>query len=43
MNDATLKQSTERAMNVVSDLIYRNRHLPDKEGGIPIEQCLDLL
>lgn len=43
MNGSTLKMSTEKAMTVVSDLIYRNRQLPDKEGGIPIEQCLDLL
>lgn len=43
LNDKTLKESTQKAMNVVSRLIERNRHLPDKEGGIPIEQCLDLL
>ena len=43
MNDKTLKDSTQHAMEVVSSLIDRNRHLPDKEGGIPIEQCLDLL
>lgn len=43
LNGKTLKDSTQKAMNVVSLLIDRNRHLPDKEGGIPIEQCLDLL
>jgi pyridoxine kinase len=39
----TLKQSTHTAMTVVSRLIERNRDLPDKCRGIPIEQCLDLL
>lgn len=43
MNNNTLRVSTEKAMDVVSSLIDRNRYLPDKEGGIPIEQCLDLL
>jgi pyridoxine kinase len=39
----TLKESTQTAMRVVSCLIERNRELPDKCRGIPIEQCLDLL
>lgn len=43
MNGETLKASTQTAMNVVSRLIDRNRALPDKCRGIPIEQCLDLL
>ena len=43
LNGKTLKESTRKAMDVVSSLIDRNRNLPDKEGGIPIEQCLDLL
>jgi len=43
MNGNNLKNSTQKAMNVVSQLIERNISLPDKEGGIPIEQCLDLL
>ena len=38
-----LKLSTQTAMDVVSRLIERNRDLPDKCRGIPIEQCLDLL
>ena len=38
-----LKTSTQTAMTVVSQLIDRNRDLPDKCRGIPIEQCLDLL
>ena len=43
MSGSPLKQSTQTAMNVVSSLIERNRNLPDKLNGIPIEQCLDLL
>ena len=38
-----LKQSTRTAMDVVSNLIDRNRDLDDKKRGIPIEKCLDLL
>ena len=38
-----LKLSTQTAMTVVSRLIERNKELPDKCRGIPIEQCLDLL
>ena len=43
MNGETLKESTQRAMTVVSRLIERNREQEDKCLGIPIEQCLDLL
>jgi len=43
LNGMLLKQSTRRAMDVVSKLIERNQDLPDKKRGIPIEQCLDLL
>ena len=43
LNGETLRQSTRTAMDVVSNLIDRNRNLPDKCCGIPIEQCLDLL
>lgn len=43
MKGETLRESTQTAMNVVSRLIDRNRDLPDKCRGIPIEQCLDLL
>ncbi len=38
-----LSRSTSEAMRVVSSLIERNRDLPDKCRGIPIERCLDLL
>lgn len=43
MKGEPLKDSTLAAMTVVSRLIERNRDLPDKCRGIPIEQCLDLL
>ncbi len=43
LNGETLRQSTRTAMDVVSNLIDRNRDQPDKCCGIPIEQCLDLL
>jgi len=43
LNGKALKHSTQTAMTVVSRLIERNKELPDKCRGIPIEQCLDLL
>ena len=43
MNGAPLRESTQKAMTVVSSLIDRNRDQEDKCLGIPIEQCLDLL
>ena len=43
MKGEPLKESTRTAMDIVARLIDRNRALPDKCRGIPIEQCLDLL
>ena len=43
LNGDSLRESTRTAMDVVSRLIERNRDLPDKNRGIPIERCLDLL
>lgn len=43
LNGSTLRQSTRTAMDVVSSLIEHNRNLPDKNRGIPIVRCLDLL
>ena len=43
LNGRLLKESTRTAMDVVSRLIDRNRDLEDKNRGIPIEKCLDLL
>ncbi len=43
MKGDPLKESTQRAMTVVSQLIDRNKDLSDKCRGIPIEQSLDLL
>ena len=42
MNGEPLRPSTQAAMNVVSNLIERNRNQADHCLGIPIEQCLDL-
>ena len=43
MKGEPLMESTRTAMDIVARLIERNRALPDKCRGIPIEQCLDLL
>jgi len=43
LNGRLLKQATRTAMDVVSRLIERNLDLEDKNRGIPIEKCLDLL
>lgn len=43
MNGQSLYRSTQTAMDVVSQLIDRNRNMNDKCLGIPIEKCLDLL
>ena len=43
LNGEALRDSTQAAMSIVSQLIERNRDLPDKQGGIPIVKCLDLL
>ena len=42
-NGRPLEESTAHAMQVVSSLIDRHRHLDDPCRGIPVEQCLDLL
>ncbi len=38
-----LKQSTRMAMDAVSRMLDRYRDMEDKNRGIPIERCLDLL
>lgn len=43
LNGEPLRNSTQAAMSIVSQLIERNRDLPDKQGGIPVVKCLDLL
>ena len=43
MKGEPLKQSTRRAMDVVSAMIMRNRDVKDRMCGIFIERCLDLL
>ena len=43
LNGKMMKESTQKAMDVVSQLIDRNRRQQDLCLGIPIEKCLDLL
>jgi len=43
MNGKPLSESTRRAMDVVSEMIDRNRDDVDYKRGIFIERCLDLL
>ena len=43
MKGEPLKQSTRKAMNVVSAMIMRNRDVKDRNCGIFIERCLDLI
>lgn len=43
MKGESLKQSTRKAMDVVSAMIMRNRDVEDRMCGIFIERCLDLL
>ena len=43
MKGEQLKQSTRKAMDVVREMIFRNRDVEDHLCGIFIERCLDLL
>lgn len=43
MKDEPLRQSTRKAMDVVHDMIFRNRDVKDRMCGIFIERCLDLI
>ncbi|MBR2236466.1 MAG: bifunctional hydroxymethylpyrimidine kinase/phosphomethylpyrimidine kinase [Prevotella sp.] len=43
MKGEPLKQSTRKAMDVVSAMIMRNRDVKDRMCGIFIERCLDLI
>ena len=43
MKGEPLKQSTRKAMDVVREMIFRNRDVEDHLCGIFIERCLDLL
>ena len=43
LNGKSLSDSTRRAMDVVHDMISRNRDVTDYKCGIFIERCLDLL
>jgi pyridoxine kinase len=43
MKQESLSASTRQAMDVVREMIYRNRDVDDRNCGIFIERCLDLL
>lgn len=43
LNGQSLKASTRKAMDVVHQMICRNRDTKDRNRGILIERCLDLL
>ena len=43
LNGETLKRSTRTAMDTVFRMIDRYRDTDDKNRGIPVEKCLDLL
>ena len=43
MKQESLSASTRQAMDVVREMIYRNRDVDDRCCGIFIERCLDLL
>ena len=43
MKGESLKQSTRKAMDVVHDMIYRNRDVKDLNCGIFIERCLEVI
>jgi pyridoxine kinase len=43
LNDESLKSSTKAAMDAVYGMIDRNKNNQDKNRGIPVEKCLDLL
>ena len=43
LNGETLRTSTRTAMDTVFRMIDRYRDTPDKNRGIPVEKCLDLL
>jgi pyridoxine kinase len=43
LNGETLRHSTRHAMDAVARMIDRYKDVSDKNRGIPIERCLDLL
>jgi pyridoxine kinase len=43
LNGETLKKSTRTAMDTVFRMIDRYRDTKDRNKGIPVEKCLDLL
>lgn len=43
MNGSSLKVATQRAMDVVRNLVFRYKDIPEKCYGIPVEECLDMM
>ena len=43
LNGESLKTSTRTAMDTVFRMIERYKDTDDKNRGIPVEKCLDLL
>ena len=43
LNGESLKVSTRTAMDTVFRMIDRYRNVDDRNKGIPVEKCLDLL
>lgn len=43
LKDVSLEESTQKAMDVVAQMIYLSQHQEDKFRGIPIEKYLSLL
>jgi pyridoxine kinase len=43
LNGENLRQSTRTAMDTVFRMIDRYRDTPDRNKGIPVEKCLDIL
>lgn len=43
LKDKTLEEATQRAMDVVRELVIKYKDTPEKCYGIPIEECLDMI
>lgn len=43
MDGDTLQIATKKAMDVVKEMIERNKDNQDKYKGIPIETCLEVI
>lgn len=43
LNGKSLKEATQRAMDIVRELVIRYQNTPEKCYGIPVESCLDII